>query len=101
MNQRILMNSNDFAVCKESVLVVYDDLDKEEKTESGLVVSLARSSLERQTQGVVISVGNDVTWISEGDLIVWENVAGVNLDFNDRKCLLLSERSILGKKKRS
>jgi co-chaperonin GroES (HSP10) len=99
MNQRILMNSADFKVCKESVLVEYNDLEKEEKTESGLVVSLARSSLERQTQGLVLSVGDGIEWIVEGDLVVWENSAGVNLDFDDRKCLLLGEKSILGKKK--
>ena len=98
MNQRIEMKSTEFKVCKESVLVEYIELDTEEKTDGGLVISLHRSTLERQTQGRVISVGDGISWIEDGDIVVWDMSAGVNLDFDDQKCLILKEHSILGKK---
>lgn len=98
-NQKINLNSTDFVPRSNSILVEYNEPEKEETTESGILVTMHRSSLERETQGKVVAVGNEIEWINEGDIVVWAMTDGINLDMLDGKFLLLRETSIIGKKK--
>lgn len=98
LKQKIELLSKDFTPRKEAVLAEYKSPEKEVTSSSGIVVELNRSSLERQTSGKVVAVGSDLEWFKEGDLIVWANTDGINLEFIDGDFILLKEHSILGKK---
>lgn len=97
--QKVNLNSTEFQPRKDSILVVYNEPEKEVKTDSGIIVETRRSSLERQTSGEVIAVGSDVTWLEPNDFVVWVMTDGINLELNDGEFLLLRESSILGKQK--
>lgn len=97
--QVIQLKSTEFAPRKDSILVKYDKPEQEVKTESGIVVQMHRSSLERQTYGEVVAVGTDVDWISEGEFVIWAMTDGINLELEDGEFLVLRETSILGKRK--
>lgn len=97
--QVVPLKSTEFTPRKDSILVKYDKPEQEVKTESGIVVQMHRSSLERQSSGVVIGVGSEVSWISDGDFVVWAMTDGINLELEDGEFLVLRETSILGKRK--
>lgn len=97
--QKVKMKSTDFQPRINSVLVKYQAPEKEVKSESGIVIEMQRSAVERQIFGEVVQVGDQVTWVKTGDKIVWAMTDGVNLDMEDGEFLLLRETSILGKQK--
>lgn len=99
-NQKINLNSAEFTPRCNSILVKYKQPEKEVKSDSGIILEMHRSSLERETQGEVIAVGVEVDWINPGDFVVWPMTDGINLDMLDGEFLLLRETSILGKQKK-
>lgn len=100
MAQRIKMNSSEFQPKNEYLLVKPEDLEKEEKSSSGIVLSTGpKSSLIRPTLGTVISVGSDIEDIKEQATVVWPETDGLDLEFNDGNYILIRYRSIVGSKK--
>ena len=98
-DQEIDMHSSDFVPRDETVLVYPTELTKEEVSESGIVISVHRSSLQRPTTGRVVKVGGKIDWINENDYVIWQMTDGINLKFTDGDFLLLREKSLLGLKK--
>lgn len=96
---KVNIKSTDFTPRHDAILVVYDEPTKEVKTDLGIVVELQRSSLERQTSGEVVQVGEEIDWIKPGDLAIWAMTDGINLELLDGKFLVLREHSLLGIKK--
>lgn len=99
MNQKINLKSTEFSPRCNSILVKYKQPEKEVTSQSGIVIEMKRSSLERETSGEVISVGSEVDWIFPGDFVVWAMTDGINLEMLDGEFLLLRETSVLGRKK--
>jgi co-chaperonin GroES (HSP10) len=100
--QKVSMLSSEFQPKKEYILVKPDELEKEEVSESGLVLTLSShvSSLDRPSIGNVISVGQDISDILEGDTVLWPMSDGLDFEFKDGKFLLLRYASIIGSKKK-
>lgn len=99
--QEIYMLSTEFQPRSEYALVKPIDLEKEKKSDSGIVISLGSqaSTLERPGSGEVIAVGSDVEGIESGDMILWPETDGLDLMFNDGQFMLIRDKSILGKRK--
>lgn len=99
--QRIQFKSTEFQPKNEYVLVKPKELEQEEKSESGIVLSLnsQKSSLIRPTLGKVISVGADIDDVKEGMYIIWPETDGLDLEFDDGDYMLIRYKSIVGMKK--
>lgn len=94
------MNSDQFKPKDDKVLVKPEDLKKEKVTDSGIVINTGnRSVVERPSSGRVIDIGNSVTDVEVGSIVVWPAQDGIDLTFNDGTFLLLRHESIIGSKK--
>jgi len=99
MNQRVYFNSTECTSKYDYILVKADTLEKEEVSSGGIVIAVERSSIERPTSGTVISVGEDVTDIDVGSVVVWPMTDGLDIEFNDGTFILLRAESIVCVKK--
>lgn len=98
-SQKVDILSTSFQPKNEYILVKPVELPTEEKTESGLIISLKNSVLDRPTSGTVIAVGSDIDDISSGDFILWPSTDGLDIDFTDGAFMLLRYKSVIGTKK--
>lgn len=100
--QRIHSLSKSFHPTNGYLLVKPRDLEQEETSEGGIVVTLKqnKSSLERSSSGEVVHVGlgeeKDEFKLSVGDTIVWPESDGLDLKFDDGEFLLLRYKSVIG-----
>lgn len=99
MKQEVPIKSSEFQPKKTNILVKAVDLEKERVTESGLIISMTRSHLERPTVGEVIEVGSEIEDIKAGDIVLWPQTDGIDIAFTDQECVLLRYDSIIGSKK--
>lgn len=99
--QKVNLESKDFQPRENSILVTYKEPEKEVKSETGIVLEMQRSTLERPIQGKVVQKGTseDLDWIDIGEEVVWTMTDGVLMEMNDGLFLLLRETSVLGKVK--
>lgn len=99
--QRVQFKSHQFQPKNEYVLVKPQELQKEEKSDSGIVLSLGnqKSSLIRPSTGRVVSVGADIDDIQEDMLIIWPETDGLDLAFDDGDYMLIRYKSVIGMKK--
>lgn len=98
-NHFIDMQSSDFECFSKYVLVDPVEPEKEEKTESGLVVSLTKTLIDsRPCTGTVVVSGDDK--IKKGDFVVFPTTDGLDCQFNDGVFMLLKVESLIGRKKR-
>lgn len=99
--QRVQFKSTEFQPKNEYVLVKPQELQKEELSDSGFVLSINKnqSSLIRPSTGRVISVGADIDDISPEMLIIWPETDGLDLAFDDGDYMLIRYRSVIGMKK--
>lgn len=100
--QRIYMESTEFKPKDEYVLVNPIELDKgEQVTESGIIMAFKQndSALDRPASGEVIEIGDAVDNTKVGEIIIWPDTDGIDLEFNDGVFLLLRMKSIIGSKK--
>jgi co-chaperonin GroES (HSP10) len=95
--QKISMDSDNFQPKKEYVLIKPDDIEKE--TETGLIVSTSIDVVKKPTSGIVIALGNDEESVVIGDYVIYPDVAGFEMEFNDGQFVLVKYESILGSKK--
>ena len=65
----------------------------EEKTESGLIIP--DSAQDKGFRGVVLAVGDDVKEIEAGFRVLIGKYSGVEMNINDRDCVLLREEDTL------
>jgi chaperonin GroES len=99
MKQEVSIESTEFQPRKDYILVNAEELQDEKVTESGLVISLQRSSLERPTIGQIIAVGVEIEDLKIGDTVMWPQTDGIDIAFTDGDRVLLRYESILGSKK--
>lgn len=99
MKQEVQLSSNEFQPKADYVLVSADKLENEKTTDSGLIISIQRSSLERPTVGRVIEVGQEVEDIKIDDIVLWPQTDGLDIAFTDGDFVLLRYESIIGMKK--
>jgi len=99
--QLVNLSSEEFKPKADSVLVKVDKRIDEKTTESGIIIPLNidTSSIDRETSGFVVSVGDDVVGYDVGTFVLWPETDGLDLDFLDGEFLLLRAESIIGSKK--
>lgn len=100
--QYIKIESGMFLPKNEYVLVRPEEIEKEQKSESGFVIGFNNkdSALTRPSSGIVLSVGEDITDIKTGDFVTWPDTDGLDVEFTDGQFLILRYRSIIGRAKR-
>lgn len=94
--QRINMESSEFRSLGEYILVKPEQLEKEQKAKSGIILALDKDPTERPTFGVVQHLGEEVENIKVGQSVLWANTDGLDLEFFDGHRILLRKESILG-----
>ena len=65
----------------------------EEKTASGLIIP--DSAQDKGFRGVVLAIGDDVKEIEAGFRVLIGKYSGVEMNINDRDCVLLREEDTL------
>jgi chaperonin GroES len=75
--------------------VLAELLDKEQKTESGIIIP--DTAKEKPQEAIVVEVGDDVELVAKGDRIVFEKYAGNEIKIDDKEYVILKEDEILGK----
>ena len=75
------------------VLVLPDEV--EETTESGII--LTQITPEIQTRGTVISTGDRVEELKEGDYVIYQPMHAIRISNEDKEYLLFPESSIIAK----
>jgi|TARA_R110000803_G_C11844413_1_gene305010 co-chaperonin GroES (HSP10) len=75
------------------VLILPDAV--EETTASGII--LTEMQPEIQTRGTVVSVGNKVEELKEGDYVMYQPTHAIRLEDGDKEYLLFPESSIIAK----
>ena len=97
MYQTISIMSTEFQPLPEYLLVEPETLEKEEKTQSGIVIGIQRSVVDRPSCGKIIKAGTNDLGLEENDYIVWPSTDGIDAEFTDGKFLLLKVKSVIGK----
>ena len=97
MYQTISIKSTEFQPLPEYLLVEPETLEKEEKTQSGIVIGIQRSVVDRPSCGKIIKAGTNDLGLKENDYIVWPSTDGIDAEFTDGKFLLLKVKSVIGK----
>ena len=64
--------------------VIIDKLKEKPKSTSGFVLSESQNQDVRYSKGKVISYGENVTSVDEGDIVWYDNHAGHGIEFNDK-----------------
>lgn len=72
------------------ILIVKPIIDNQEV--NGLITST--TSAEFPDKGLVLSVGDAVDWIKEGDTIIFRKGMGTGISLNGEDVLLIDEKSI-------
>ena len=67
----------------------------EEITESGIILSKAEAEIP--TKGIVISVGNKVEELKEGDYVIYQSRHATRITHEDKEYLMFPELSIIAK----
>ena len=63
-----------------------------ETTESGIILGNAQ---EKKPIGTIVAVGNEVTLIKPGDVVLFGKYDGTPFEFNGRKFLIMQDESVL------
>jgi len=64
--------------------VIIDKLKEKPKSTSGFVLSESQSEDVRYSKGKVISYGENVNSVEEGDTVWYDKHAGHGIEFNDK-----------------
>lgn len=75
------------------VLITPDKI--KETTDSGIIISKAEA--EMPTKGIVVSAGNKVKELKEGDYVIYEPRHAMRIKHEDEEYLMFSESSIIAK----
>ena len=67
----------------------------EETTESGIILSKAEAEIP--TKGIVISIGNKVEELKEGDYVIYQSRHASRIKHEDKEYLMFPESSIIAK----
>ena len=75
------------------VLITPDEI--EETTQSGIIISKAEAEIP--TKGIVVSAGNKVKELIEGDYVIYEPRHAMRINHEDKEYLMFPESSIIAK----
>ena len=75
--------------------VLVELIEDEKKTESGIIIP--DTAKEKPQRGKVVSVGEDVELVKEGDEVIFAKYSGNELKFDNKDYIVLKEDEILGK----
>lgn len=64
--------------------VIIDKLKEKPKSTSGFVLSESQNEDVRYSKGKVISYGENVNSVKEGDIVWYDKHAGHGIEFNDK-----------------
>jgi len=64
--------------------VIIDKLKEKPKSTSGFVLSESQNQDVRYSKGKVISYGENVNSVEEGDIVWYDKHAGHGIEFNDK-----------------
>lgn len=98
MITEINIRSDEFQPFDEHLLVKPEKLDLEIKSDSGIVLGVRRSVLDRPCYGKVIRAGKNKHGIKENDMIVWSKEEGLDVKMLDGEFIFLYAERIIGKK---
>ncbi len=75
--------------------VLAEILEKEEKTEAGIIIP--DTAKEKPQEAKVVSVGGDVETVKEGDIILFAKYSGTEVKIDNKDYIILKEDEILAK----
>jgi len=96
--QEVQLLSSEFKAKNEYLLIKPEELPTERVTQSGLIIAIKQSVLDRPSSGAVITVGSDIKDIEPGDFVLWPNTDGLDIKFIDGDFVLLRYKSVIGSK---
>ena len=76
---------------RDRVLVEVSESKKE--TKGGIV--LPDTALEEKSEGVILSIGNDVREVKDGERVIFGKFSGDEIIINEKKCRILAEKELL------
>ena len=80
----------------ENVLLQLAEVKGEQKTASGLIIP--DSAKEKETTGKVVAIGNvENPGISVGDIVLYKDFSGNEIEFEDKKYLFIPYVDVLAK----
>ena len=75
--------------------VIVDIIKEELKKVSGLILTDETDESNRYKKANIISVGNDVAVVKEGDVIFYDKHAGHDIGYNDEMYRVIQARDIV------
>jgi co-chaperonin GroES (HSP10) len=75
--------------------IIIETVEKEVKTESGLLLSAHDANDFRYKMGVVVAPGTDVANIKAGDNIYYDKAGSYTMVINDRPYTIIQERDVV------
>lgn len=77
-------------------LVIVAPREVEKVTAGGIILTKDTTEKNTATTGIVISVGEQVSDVKEGDEVAYNKYAGTVVEFRGEKRIFLKEDTILG-----
>lgn len=68
----------------------------EEKTESGIILPQTQRQGKMHDEGTVLKTGPDCEVVSEGDYVMYDNMAVRPVELDGREFYILNEESVVG-----
>ena len=75
--------------------VIVDKIKEEPKKVSGLILTDKTDTDNRYKKANIISVGNEVEIVKEGDIIFYDKYAGHDIGYNDELYRVIRSRDIV------
>jgi co-chaperonin GroES (HSP10) len=75
--------------------IIIETVEKEVKTESGLLLSAHDANDFRYKMGVVVAPGTDVANIKAGDNIYYDKAGSYTMVINDKPYTIIQERDVV------
>jgi co-chaperonin GroES (HSP10) len=75
--------------------LIIETIEKEVKTESGLLLSAHDANDFRYKMGVVVAPGTDVANIKAGDNIYYDKAGSYTMVINDKPYTIIQERDVV------
>jgi co-chaperonin GroES (HSP10) len=75
--------------------IIIETIEKEVKTESGLLLSAHDANDFRYKMGIVVAPGTDVANIKAGDNIYYDKAGSYTMVINDRPYTIIQERDVV------
>jgi co-chaperonin GroES (HSP10) len=75
--------------------IIIETIEKEVKTESGLLLSANDANDFRYKMGVVVAPGTDVANIKAGDNIYYDKAGSYTMVINDKPYTIIQERDVV------